>query len=622
MPGVRIPQVNQHIATPTVALRGGSINAPEVSQVGNALANLGGAIQQFTEARQQEQASAYTADALASHQLEAEQARIEEQNNATNGGAGVTLALKKRLDAMTAARIKAAPNRVAQAFLRDRLAAANAGTLGQAMQYEDIEGKRYTIDLFDKAGDKVAEASAMDPGQMPVRLAEQEQAIANAHGITPDMRRTATDATRQKTYRAVTEATLTRDPAQVQQFLRRSIGLPDGTSAKDAKLSEIIGESQAILADGGTQQQADEFFQRRLVEIGGTKGESFDITDPGTVPRWIAELPMPERVAYLKRAENESEYRAGRDTANAIWQASGGRLDAALSKVNDMPDAKLADDVERRIRNLAQDQQQAHDLRRRDVSEGLVAKVQSTGFDSLTESERSAAAQVGITPELHRMEADRIAGRGAITDPAVEGMIITTLRDPAKFDKLDLTKPMFLRGLSTGDRLRYQQLQNERRAQGAAGTPLLSADAKQQQDMIDQHIRIDLGLDPKVRDSAKPDDLAARNRALNYTGKMQAAIDLWARQNNGKRPDVTTLRKLSDQLLLQIPVEPLDSPGAFDPKGDTVRSFEAEKIRSVDQVPQRFRADIAKRLQDGGVPLTDANVLRYYVDAVRMGVLK
>lgn len=622
MTGVKINMLRERVGTPQRAVEGGHINAPEVSQVGNALQRLGNEVREFGVMRAQEKAEAEAAATLAQHQLDVDQVIIEERDRATDGAEGLSATVHKRLEQMRTDRLKSARSPLAKKFLSDRMLAVNTDGTRRAMGVEDAEAHRYSMDRFGIAGDAIEQAGAANPDQLPVRLAEYEQLVLNAPRLSADERRTLIHTTREKASGATAEAMVARDPAGTLSYLRRSLGVPDAHDSRSAEIADIMADYETVLADGGTEAQAQALVDERMQAIGGTKGEAFDVTVPGSVPRYIADLPIAKRVQLLARAEDEASYRAGREAATGIWQRSGGSLDRALGMIGELPDAKLADDVERRVRLLDQDAHHAREERDRDVRENLIGQVQLSGLDSLSEPERSAAAVLGIMPNLHEMERDRVQGRGAITDPVVEGQVVTAAADPQKFLALDFTKGELLTKLSAADRLHYVQEQQQLRAKLKDGArPVLSAELAQVHDAIEQHIRVDLGLDPKVRESLKAEDLPARNRALNYTGRMQAAIDLWAKQHGNVRPDVTTIQKISDQLLLRIPVVP-GKGGPFDPKGDSVHSFEAEKIRSIEQVPPQFRAEIAKRLQAGGYPVDEAHVLRYYVDAARMGVFK
>lgn len=98
------------------------------------------------------------------------------------------------------------------------------------------------------------------------------------------------------------------------------------------------------------------------------------------------------------------------------------------------------------------------------------------------------------------------------------------------------------------------------------------------------------------------------------------AMRTWVSQyseKEGRKPSYTEVMKKADELTMKAPVV---VAGKF--WGSTETQAPVISITKPDQIPEKYRADIADALKAKGMPLTDSNIIRLYQGAAQQGLLK
>lgn len=351
MAGVKINEYAERVRTPS----GGGLPmarpvAPDVSSSVRALSDFRHGARDLAYALKEsedEQARAWSANALAESRLRWSTEFVKRQTEAKPGAPDFTESLLKDYDQYQQQTLAAAPNDASRFYLNERLTAFKSDLGNQGVHYEAQARVDYKDDEYRKAADNVAKLMNTDPKQYHVALAELLAAIDGA--AMPQVKKSAR---REATIRTVSASAVWSQIQRSPTEFLNSIGFggpspvlrnPDGSVSTESTIGiEADGKHYVIptIIDGqrvqpeqavaawkggsnkevgvfGTQAEADQFARARSAAGGKLRRTSGDVLGiTGNAP--FDALPFEVRTQMFDqalRAKNQIDVDADRATA-------------------------------------------------------------------------------------------------------------------------------------------------------------------------------------------------------------------------------------------------------------------------------------------------------------------
>ncbi len=184
------------------------------------------------QARDEEEARAWSADVIANARLQWTQHLIDRKTKAEPGAKDFTPLFIKDFDEYANKTIEGASTNAARNFVRDRLTALRTDLGQSAMEFEAKARVDYRADKISSAFDSVSKLMNIDPSQYEVALAEQ-LAIVDAADIDPINKSRIKQAGIEKVSAAAVWSQIQKSP---QAFLD-SIGFEAGGDGRTRKSS-------------------------------------------------------------------------------------------------------------------------------------------------------------------------------------------------------------------------------------------------------------------------------------------------------------------------------------------------------------------------------------------------
>lgn len=199
--------------------------------------------------------------------------------------------------------------------------------------------------------------------------------------------------------------------------------------------------------------------------------------------------------------------------------------------------------------------------------------------------------------------------------------VLTSLQETIyKAAKGDPTAQAYVKGLNAYDPT-LQLAQKDRQWLAQNQIALMSGDQKKTvavategeiSGLITQYRRNQLG----IKDAELKTSTEKQIQVQAFDQEMRTWISQYSEANNGKKPSYTEVMKKADELTMTAKAV---KPGFW---SDSVLEVPVITINKPEQVPQEHRANIVEAINAKGLPVTDANIVKFYRLGVQQGLLK
>lgn len=215
-----------------------------LQQVGAGLQSVEGGLaaqQKVVQRQDEEDAKAWSANALAQAKIDWQKQLVERQQSAQNGAAGFTPGVLNDYDQYSEKLLSNAPTKQAKQFLSERLAALRSSVASSALSFEAKERWKYRISNVDQSIEKSQNLVEADPSQYATTAAEQK-AVIGALDVPPDVRRNLMDKSMQGLAVASVIGTMKTDP-------RAALNRLEGSMPASGPKGDIISSAKAAGVD-------------------------------------------------------------------------------------------------------------------------------------------------------------------------------------------------------------------------------------------------------------------------------------------------------------------------------------------------------------------------------------
>jgi hypothetical protein len=340
-----------------------------------------------------------------------------------------------------------------------------------------------------------------------------------------------------------------------------------------------------------------------------------------TTAEWVAKIPVSETRNYVQTISA----RAGApvDTAVTAGPGPNASLSDQLAATKGFPvemRSKIDGLIIQRHSVQEQDRQDAD----RQAQQAIFAAVNTMDprgnlISALSPDQYAFAAQHNQLLDLQEILNKRAGGQPIVSDfdtlSSFQQVIDRAAVSPAARAGLATLNPYDPKlTLAPEDRAKLQQQINVLQSKDEKKLAVAASEAEVSRVITQYRVQQLKLTDDAIKSSNDAPD-SPRAQAIAFDQSMRTWVSQFA-SANGRQPTYTEVTKQADALTFSVPVVK---------KGwvwDSETTKPALAVKSIDDIPPRFRTDITQRLAAGGYPPTEANVLRYYKDGVAQGLFK
>lgn len=184
-PQTALPEYQRQIVPsspgPTPRLDAGNTGAA-LANLGETLGQVGREVDQAQKVKANEDAQAWTANAMSAAHVAWIKKMQDAQDAAPLGAPGFAGQMDDEFTKFAADQLKVAPDDKSKRFMGERLAALRTTVYGTAVKFEAEQGVKYRVDQWDETTKNLAALAARDPEQAKTALAEADATLqASAH---------------------------------------------------------------------------------------------------------------------------------------------------------------------------------------------------------------------------------------------------------------------------------------------------------------------------------------------------------------------------------------------------------------------------------------------------------